>query len=104
MRLETFLGYYVYLLTDEEKAEIQPGITGDINSRAIEGLRLGQRHRCRFIVYVEKHRDATGALQREKEIKGLSKRKKKLLVDSFNPGWKFLNEDILNASLAFEIK
>ncbi len=32
---------------------------------------------------------------REKEIKGWNKKKKDELIRSFNPSWKFLNDEIL---------
>ena len=34
------------------------------------------------------------AIRREKEIKGWSRAKKEALVESVNPKWRFLNEEI----------
>ncbi len=34
------------------------------------------------------------AIQREKQIKGYSRKKKELLINKFNPYWKFLNNEI----------
>jgi putative endonuclease len=35
------------------------------------------------------------AIAREKEIKGWLRIKKEALIESFNPEWKFLNEELL---------
>ena len=36
------------------------------------------------------------AIWREKEIKGMSRERKEKLIEKENPGWKFLNEKIMD--------
>jgi putative endonuclease len=46
-------------------------------------------------VYFEKVFGMAIAIKREKEIKGWSRGKKELLIESVNQEWKFLNDDVL---------
>jgi putative endonuclease len=41
------------------------------------------------LVYYEHHEDVNQAIEREKEIKNLSRKKKEELISSMNPGWHF---------------
>ena len=42
-------------------------------------------------MYFEKYNYILDAINREKEIKGWRREKKDMLINSFNPEWKFLN-------------
>jgi putative endonuclease len=46
------------------------------------------------LLYYEHFTDIIFAIQREKEIKKWSGKKKNLLIESLNPEWMFLNDDI----------
>ena len=46
------------------------------------------------LVYYEAGGDIGSAIQREKAIKGGSRRKKMQLVDEFNPTWRDLYDEI----------
>jgi len=64
----------------EHKNKLTPGFTGDY-----EVDRLG---------YYEVHDTMISAIQREKQLKGGSRRKKLALIESMNPEWQDLYETI----------
>jgi len=50
---------------------------------------------CKSLVYFELHADMTAAIVREKQIKGGSRAKKLALIETENPTWRDLYEEIL---------
>ena len=46
-------------------------------------------------MYYEVFEDVLEAIQREKSLKGKSRKKKELIINSFNPSWKDRSSDIL---------
>jgi putative endonuclease len=48
------------------------------------------KYRCRKLVYYEMTSSIESAIQREKQIKKGSRKRKIALVESMNPGWKDL--------------
>ena len=50
-----------------------------------------------YLVYYELHNDIRLAIEREKRIKGWTRIKKDELISSFNPEWKFLNDEVLSS-------
>lgn len=53
------------------------------------------RYQVNFLVYYESSKYINNIIMREKEIKGWSREKKEKLINSFNPNWDFLNEEVL---------
>ena len=77
-------------------------MTNDLESRLIEHfLNKGQaktfagRYFCYNLIYYEKHHSPQAAIDREKEIKDWNRKKKELLIDTFNPNRNFLNSEIM---------
>ena len=94
--------YYVYILTNKTKTVLYTGVTNNL----VERLHFHQnpegtsksftaRYKCFYLIYFEHYLDINTAIGREKEIKGWSRAKKDNLINSFNPGRKFLNDEIL---------
>jgi putative endonuclease len=52
------------------------------------------RNFCFNLIYWERHGYVQHAIEREKEIKGWSRKKKEALIEDFNPEWKFLNGEV----------
>jgi putative endonuclease len=46
------------------------------------------------LVYYEEFNNIDQAVEREKQLKGLKRFKKEDLINKFNPGWIFLNNDV----------
>ena len=94
-------GKYFYILTNTRKTVTYTGVTSDFKSRLLKHINkvypgFSARYNCHHVVYFEKHQSMVDVIQREKEVKKWGKRKKKALIESFNPEWKFLNDQILN--------
>ena len=91
--------YWVYVLTNKPRSTLYVGVTNNLVRRAYEhreGLVKGftQRYGLKMLVYFERY-DAPGlAIQREKNIKHWSRQWKLELVESSNPQWRDLYNDI----------
>ena len=91
--------YYTYILTNKKKTVLYTGMTNNISRRLREhkeGIYKNSftaRYNCHFLVYYEIHFRPIHALDREKQIKGWTRMKKEDLINSFNPEWRFLNDE-----------
>jgi putative endonuclease len=91
--------YSVYLLTNKAKTVIYTGVTNDLKrrvhehkSKIIDGFT--KRYNVDHLVYFETTNDIESAIAREKQIKGGSRQDKIRLIDSMNPAWNDLYEEI----------
>jgi len=101
--------YFVYILTNRHKNVLYTGVTSDLPGRldkyaTSKTKGFVTRYNCFYLVYYEEHRYIDQAINREKQIKGWIREKKEKLITSFNPEWKFLNEEILGASHSHVLK
>ncbi len=92
--------YFVYLLTNKNKTVLYVGVTNDLVVRLhqhITGLTKGftYKYNCHYLVCYERYDHINDAIAREKEIKGWRREKKEKLITSFNPEWRFLNDEVL---------
>jgi putative endonuclease len=91
--------YYVYIMTNKHHTVLYTGVTNDLKRRTYEhreGLGGGftSKYNVRKLVYYEITQDVRAAIAREKQIKAGSRRKKSDLVNSMNPEWKDLYDDL----------
>lgn len=93
--------YYVYILTNKNKTVLYTGVTNDLKNRLYYhcnpepfSLAFTAKYKCFYLIYYEHFSDINQAISREKQIKGWSRVKKELLINAFNPDWKFLNDEI----------
>ena len=76
------------------------GVTGNL-ARRVHQHRIGQfegfskKYQMKRLVYAEPTSDVQAAIRREKQIKGWLRAKKMSLIESFNPEWRDLGEDLL---------
>jgi putative endonuclease len=93
--------YYVYIITDKDKTKLETGLAGEL-SISLRQLELKSvtdtKDICKYLLHWEGYEDALQAIARERKLKKLSKKKKEALISKNNPGWRFLNEDIYNAT------
>ncbi|PRY20842.1 putative endonuclease [Spirosoma oryzae] len=94
--------FYVYIVTNPEKTVLYTGMTNDLIRRLQEHYesrgqaeKFAGKYYCHRLVYWEYHQYVRNAIDREKEIKGWRREKKVALIQSINPEWRFLNDDIL---------
>ena len=53
-----------------------------------------KKYHINKLVYYESHNDVNYAISREKELKGLLRRKKNELVETINPNWEDLTDKL----------
>ena len=90
--------YYVYITTNPGKSVLYTGVTNNLRRRILEhynnkGNRktFAGKYYCYKLIYFESYKDINQAIEREKEIKNLSKSKKEELISSRNANWNFLD-------------
>ena len=92
--------YFVYILTNVNKTVLYTGVTNDLRRRLIEhqeklkGQSFTSKYNCCYLIYLERFQYINHVIEQEKRIKGWSRAKKEDLINSFNPDWKFLNDEI----------
>jgi putative endonuclease len=94
--------FYTYILTNYSKKVLYTGVTNDLDRRLYEhyfGLdqegSFTSKYKCYYLVWFERHQYINNAIEQEKEIKGWLRSKKIKLIEEYNPGWHFLNKDIM---------
>ena len=94
---------YVYIVTNKNKTVLYTGITNDLYRRLQEhkenSIPFGHpsfagRYNSYFLLYYKRLQNVEDAIAREKEIKGWRREKKEQLINSLNPDWRFLNDEI----------
>ncbi|OGT62859.1 MAG: endonuclease [Gammaproteobacteria bacterium RIFCSPHIGHO2_12_FULL_45_12] len=90
----------IYIMATMRNGTLYVGVTSDLIKRIYQhknGLTPGFAHRydCKTLVYYEILEDMQSAIAREKQIKGGSRKKKILLIESINPKWHDLYAGLL---------
>ena len=93
--------YYVYIMASKQNGTLYTGVTNDLAKRVWEHKNncitssFTSKYNVKMLVYYEHTNDIYSAVSREKQIKAGSRKKKIELIESFNPQWKDLYNDIL---------
>ncbi len=87
--------YYVYILASNPNGTLYVGVTNDLQRRIFEhknNLIQGftKKYNVHTLVYYETTNDIDIALNREKELKRYTRKKKIILIETSNPHWKDL--------------
>jgi putative endonuclease len=82
----------IYIMTNKYHGTIYTGVTGDLIKRIYQhkhGETSGftKKYACHFLVYYELYDEMIGAIEREKQIKAGSRKKKIALIEKNNPKW-----------------
>jgi putative endonuclease len=90
----------VYILASKQNGTLYIGVTSDLKKRAwthkndlVEGFT--KKYGVHFPVYYELHGDMVSAITREKQIKKWNRAWKLELIETQNPDWKDLWNDII---------
>ena len=91
--------YCVYIMTNAHHTVLYTGVTNNLPRRVYEhknglGSAFVKRYNMHKLVYYEVGDSIHSALAREKHIKGGSRQKKVDLINSLNPEWKDLYDEI----------
>ncbi len=91
--------FFVYMMTNKHRNVLYTGVTNNL-SRRIHEHETGElggftkKYNCHYLFYYEYFTWIGQAIDREKEIKKWRREKKDKLISTFNPEWRFLNEEI----------
>ncbi len=90
----------VYIMANKRNGTLYTGVTSNLIRRVYEhktGMIEGftTKYGCKTLVYYAMYTDMITAIEREKAIKGSSRKKKLALIQSINPTWKDLYEEII---------
>jgi len=91
--------YYVYILANSRHTVLYTGVTNNLLRRVSEHKNktksgFTKRYNVDQLVYFECGDDINIAIAREKQIKAGSRQGKIKLINSINPEWKDLYEEI----------
>ena len=89
--------YYVYIMSSLSRT-LYTGVTNDLERRVLEHKRklvpgFTKKYNITRLVYFEEGTDIDSAILREKQIKGLLRKKKIALIEAENPEWLDLAAD-----------
>ncbi len=84
--------YYVYIVTNQRNGTLYVGVTNDLKRRIWEHKNKATggftaKYGLGRLVYFESWQDISRAIDREKQIKAGSRKKKLQLIERENPAW-----------------
>ena len=90
----------IYIMANKRNGTLYVGVTSDLIKRVYqhkyaEISGFTKRYHCKLLVYYEQYDDMDNAIIREKQIKGGSRKKKLILIESMNPKWMDLYDLLL---------
>ncbi len=90
----------VYILASKRNGTLYTGVTSNLVRRIYEHKNFlikgfTEKYGVHLLVYYEIGESITGAIEREKQIKAGSRKKKIMLIESTNPKWDDLYKEIL---------
>jgi putative endonuclease len=91
--------YYVYIMTNRSRVVLYTGVTNSIESRLwfhgnVSAKSFTKRYKVDRLIYYEEFDNPEDAIAREKEIKAWQREKKNQLVETLNPKWHDLREQL----------
>ena len=94
--------YYGYIMSSTSNYTIYTGVTNNLVRRVYEH-RTGAdpdgfttKYAVKKLVYYESTHDVLSAIEREKQIKSWSRKKKNTLIAGINPAWRDLYPELLD--------
>jgi putative endonuclease len=91
--------YFVYMMTNTHHTVLYTGVTSDLLRRVFQHREktipgFTSRYNVDKLVFYEWASDPSVPIAREKQIKAGSRRKKIVLIETMNPGWRDLFDDL----------
>ena len=94
------MGGYVYITCSMNHTTLYTGVTSNIAARIVQHKEklypknFSAKYNCIKLVYYKWFDTIIEAIAEEKRIKGGSRKKKEILINSINPEWKDLYDRI----------
>jgi len=96
--------YFVYITTNPTKTVLYIGVTNELKKRMFEHQEdkgtlksFAGKYYCYNLIYYERFQQIEHAIEREKQLKKWSRKKKEQLIETVNPNWIFLNDEIFRS-------
>jgi putative endonuclease len=93
--------FHVYIMTNPSHTTFYTGVTSNLIQRITQHKeKLDQnsftaKYNCCKLVYLEDGSSSNGAIAREKQVKDMRRERKIELIETINPSWRDLYEDII---------
>ena len=92
-------GGYVYIISNKRRTVLYTGVTSNLYGRIYEhkeglGSAFASKFNCTDLLYYEFHSHIDDAIRREKQIKKWKRVYKGNTINSFNPEWRDLFNDV----------
>jgi putative endonuclease len=90
----------VYMMANRRNGTLYIGVTSNLPQRISQhraGIIRGftKQYGCKLLVWCEVHETMYSAITREKQIKAGSRKKKLALIETMNPSWRDLFEEMV---------
>ena len=90
----------IYIMANQRNGTLYVGVTSDLIQRVYQHKQdetdgFTKRYGCKILVYYEQYDNMETAIEREKQLKGGSRKKKIALIESINPKWADLYKALL---------
>ena len=88
--------YYIYIMTNKYRKVLYIGVTGYLEQRVWQHKThqirksFTDKYNCEYCIYYEEFDYINDAIDREKELKKWSRKKKEDLINTVNPEWREL--------------
>ena len=91
--------YYIYILSNKANTVLYIGVTNNLARRVYEHQEklvkgFTEKYNINKLVYYEQTNEATVAIEREKQLKKWSRKKKEWLIEQSNPLWTDLSKGL----------
>ena len=93
------MGGHVYIMSSVNNTTLYTGVSSNLPARVAEHKEkvypnsFSAKYNCIKLVYYRWFDSIVEAIEEEKRIKGGSRKKKEILINTINPGWKDLYEE-----------
>ncbi|HRK55263.1 MAG TPA: GIY-YIG nuclease family protein [Cyclobacteriaceae bacterium] len=95
-------GGRVYIITNKNRTTIYVGSTADLQARLMEHQEkvnpssFSARYNLNMLIYYENFHNIEEAIERERYIKGKTRKWKEQLIETINPTWSDLSDEVLS--------
>ena len=101
-RNQTMKTYYVYIKTNSKNHSLYIGVTSDLLKRTFEHKKhlvqgFTDKYNITKLVYFEQTNSITSAITREKQLKNWHRQWKNNLIETMNPNWNDLYNELIRS-------